>query len=147
MAEDLAAQIEHDLLAGPLHQVGLDEFEAEGDDERAEIEHGELSDPRDGGTIEVPCQPGELGRGGTGHVSVDRDLHQIRPHNIGSRLEEDCEGGENDLKAVGPKIGEQAAHQAAVIGLAYDFIFLRSFLRRLPGGAGGCLLIGHLYSF
>ncbi len=27
VAEDVAAQIEHDLLAGPLHQVGLNEFE------------------------------------------------------------------------------------------------------------------------
>ena len=27
VAEDLAAQIEHDLLAGPLHQVGLEELQ------------------------------------------------------------------------------------------------------------------------
>ena len=27
VAEDLAAEIEHDLLAGPLHEVGLDELE------------------------------------------------------------------------------------------------------------------------
>ncbi len=27
VAEDVAAQIEHELLAGPLHQVGLDELE------------------------------------------------------------------------------------------------------------------------
>jgi hypothetical protein len=26
VAEDVAAQVEHDLLAGPLHQVGLDEL-------------------------------------------------------------------------------------------------------------------------
>src|SRR5208283_3170546 len=30
VAKDLAAQVEHDLLAGPLHQVGLDELEGEG---------------------------------------------------------------------------------------------------------------------
>ena len=38
VAEDLAAQIEHDLLAGPLHQVGLDELEHEGEEQRAEVE-------------------------------------------------------------------------------------------------------------
>jgi hypothetical protein len=26
VAEDIAAQVEHDLLAGPLHQVGLNKF-------------------------------------------------------------------------------------------------------------------------
>ena len=34
VAEDLRAHVEHDLLAGPLHEVGLEEFEEEGEEER-----------------------------------------------------------------------------------------------------------------
>ena len=37
VAEDVAAQIEHDLLAGPLHQVGLDELKEIGAQQRAQI--------------------------------------------------------------------------------------------------------------
>ena len=33
MAEDVAAQVEHDLLAGPLHQVGLNELKEVGGDQ------------------------------------------------------------------------------------------------------------------
>ena len=44
MAEDLAAQVEHDLLAGPLHQVGLDKFEDVGNQQRAEVEQASLGD-------------------------------------------------------------------------------------------------------
>ena len=34
VAEDVAAQIEHDLLAGPLHEVDLEELEEVGGDEQ-----------------------------------------------------------------------------------------------------------------
>ena len=44
VAEDLAAHVEHDLLAGPLHGVGLQEFEQVGDEQRAEIEQPDLRD-------------------------------------------------------------------------------------------------------
>ena len=44
VAEDLAAQIEHDLLAGPLHQVGLDELEEERHAKRGEIKARNLCD-------------------------------------------------------------------------------------------------------
>ncbi len=44
MAEDLAAQVEHDLLAGPLHQVGLEELQHEGNEQRAEVEETDLRD-------------------------------------------------------------------------------------------------------
>ena len=44
MGEDLAAHVEHDLLAGPLHEVGLDELEKEGEDKGAEVEKGALRD-------------------------------------------------------------------------------------------------------
>ena len=38
MAEDLAAQVEHDLLAGPLHQVGLGEFQSEAEQQQSKID-------------------------------------------------------------------------------------------------------------
>src|SRR4029077_13360217 len=42
MAEDLAAQVEHDLQAGPLHQVGLGIFQAKADQEQGQIRSAEL---------------------------------------------------------------------------------------------------------
>ena len=44
VAEDVAAQVEHDLLAGPLHQVGLDKFEEIGGDLCHQKDHGEAGD-------------------------------------------------------------------------------------------------------
>ena len=44
MAEDLAAQVEHQLLAGPLHQVGLNEFKKIGQQQRGQVKRGQ---PRD----------------------------------------------------------------------------------------------------
>ena len=48
VAEDLAAQVEHDLLAGPLHQVGLQQFEQEGEEQAAEVDGGDKSDAAHG---------------------------------------------------------------------------------------------------
>ena len=44
VAEDLAAEIEHDLLAGPLHEVGLDELEAERNTQRGEVDERDFGD-------------------------------------------------------------------------------------------------------
>ncbi len=38
------AQVEHDLLAGPLHEVGLDELEQEGERKGEQVEQRELGD-------------------------------------------------------------------------------------------------------
>ena len=46
MPEDLAAQIEHHLLPGPLHEVGLQEFKNEGEDQQPEIDARDLRDAR-----------------------------------------------------------------------------------------------------
>ena len=37
MAVELAAQVEHHLLSGPLHQVGLGEFEEESEQQHAQV--------------------------------------------------------------------------------------------------------------
>ena len=44
MAENLAAQIEHYFLAGPLHVVGLQILEQEAEDEQANIDPCDLRD-------------------------------------------------------------------------------------------------------
>src|SRR5207253_4044231 len=44
MAEDLAAQVEHHLLAGPLHVIGLGEFQEETEAQQENVEAAELGD-------------------------------------------------------------------------------------------------------
>ena len=47
MAEDLAAQIEHYLLAGPLHEVGLQEFQEEAEDQQSNVNSRDLRNAGD----------------------------------------------------------------------------------------------------
>ena len=47
MAENLAAEIEHHFLAGPLHEVGLQELEQETEDQQADIDGRDLRDAGD----------------------------------------------------------------------------------------------------
>ena len=54
VAEDLAAQVKHDVLTGPLHEVGLGIFEAEADYQRAYIDQGNLADASQG----IVAEPG-----------------------------------------------------------------------------------------
>src|SRR5262249_2174475 len=49
MAKDLAAQVEHDFLAGPLHVVGLEKFKEETESEKSDVECGNLGDSYQGG--------------------------------------------------------------------------------------------------
>ncbi len=44
VAEDLAAQVKHDFLAGPLHEVGLQEVEEKSEDQHAYVDGGDLRD-------------------------------------------------------------------------------------------------------
>ena len=44
VAEDLATQVEHHLLPGPLHQVGLHEFQREGEKQQPNVEAADLGD-------------------------------------------------------------------------------------------------------
>ena len=46
VTENLAAQVEHDFLSGPLHVVGLQEFEQEAKDQQAHIDAADLRDTR-----------------------------------------------------------------------------------------------------
>ena len=91
VAEDLAAHVEHDLLAGPLHEVGLEEFEQEGEEKTAEVDEGDFGDAAhgsDAAMAEMASEPGELlGRLG-GHVGVDGDHDEQRAGGVAGGLEE-----------------------------------------------------------
>ena len=126
VAEDLAAEIEHDLLAGPLHEVGLDEGEDEAEDVGEEVERGEFGDAGIGVDGEVTGEPGlgGLGAGVGRHVGVDARFEEERADDLGERNEEDGDGGKRDLRLVRGEIGEETAHQAAVVNLADDIVVL-----------------------
>ena len=63
MAEDLAAHVEHDLLPGPLHQVGLQQFQQEGEGEREQIQTAKLSDAGRGVRGKKTNQPARVRAG------------------------------------------------------------------------------------
>ncbi len=58
VAKDLRAHVVHDLLAGPLQDVGLDELESVRQDERAQVDKGNLRDPVGSVGAEVLSKPG-----------------------------------------------------------------------------------------
>ncbi len=144
MAEDLAAQIEHDLLAGPLHQVGLGKLQRVGDEQGGEVEQAKLGDAGHGLRAEMMGQPGEFFRRRVRHVGIDGDLDEIGADDIGAGLEDDGDGGEGRLNLVGPQIGQQAAHEAAVVGFADDVVILRCLLRGFFLRLSGFVFVGHL---
>ena len=80
VAEDVAAQVEHDLLPDPLHQIGLDEFEQVRRQQRDDVDFGELGNAvprvgRRGGAPATWCSAPGL----PDHVAVDADLDQVGP--------------------------------------------------------------------
>jgi len=131
VTEDLAAKIEHDLLAGPLHHVGLRKFEYVGKKQCTEVEAADLGNAGHGSRAKMAREPGELGRWRIGHVGVDRDLYQVGTHHVGGSFEKDGESGEPGLQFVGFEISKETAHQASVVGLAGDFIVRRWLFRGL----------------
>jgi len=80
VAEDLGAEIEHDLLAGPLHKVGLDELEREGERERGEVEEAEFGDAGEGSAAEMAAEP--AGIAGGSEIGVDGDENEVRTGDV-----------------------------------------------------------------
>ena len=136
MAEDLAAEIEHDLLAGPLHHVGLNELEAEDEGERGEIEEAELGDSVDGVGREVVGKPRMLAVGGI-KIGVDGDFDEVGPEDVAGCLEDDGDSRDGDLELVRREIADEAAHEARVVDFA-DYVVVL-----LLGLLGVGLLLGH----
>ncbi len=117
VAENLAAQIKHDLLPCPLHEVGLQELEQKREHQQAEVDRRNLRDA--GERARAEPTPQACGRSFNGRqVTVDGDLHQVRPQHICKSLENDRTYRHRHLPAVGPQVGEQSPHQPAIVGLA-----------------------------
>src|SRR6266576_5396227 len=117
VAENLAAQIEHDLLAGPLHVIGLQEFQHEGEDQQTKVNRGDLRHAAQGLRAE-PIPQARRGSLGGGEVAVNGDFDQVGTENVSERLQDDRDNGDGYLPAVWTQVGKQPAHQTAVIRFA-----------------------------
>ena len=116
--EDVAAQIEHDLLSDPLHEIGLDELEQVCRQQRDQVEFRELRDafPRVGG--KPLGEPRGRRSGLAGQVAIDAHLHEIRARDITEGLEGDRDGGDNSLPPVGLQVVPKPPDQDRVVNLA-----------------------------
>jgi hypothetical protein len=139
MAKDLGAHVVHDLLPGPLHEIGLRELKDVGEAESADVDEGDLGDTGGGRCTEMAAEPGGVtgnyARGVVRHVAVNGDLGEVRSEDVRYRLEDDSDERDAGLPFVWAQIFEQAAHEPAVIRLADDIFFvgggfvIRLFLR------------------
>ena len=115
VAKNLAAQVEHDLLAGPLHQVGLRIFEDEADCQRGHIDKSNLSNANDRiGTqpgIEQAVRPVR----GISKIFVNRDFGEVRAKDVYRGLENNGSQRNHHLPFIGAEISQQPLHQTAVI--------------------------------
>ena len=85
VAEDLFAQIEHDHLAGPLHEVSLQIVEQETEHNQSDIHGRDFGDP----DIRIRAEK-EIERRAPRNrhqIAVNLDGDQIGPQNIGHGLE------------------------------------------------------------
>ena len=89
VAKNLFAQVEHNLLAGPLHQVGLYKFHDVAEQQRAKINGGNLSDASVGVGAEIAAEPRMIRLAGVGHVPIHGDHRQVRPHHVGKGFQRD----------------------------------------------------------
>ena len=86
MTEDLAAQVEHDLLPRPLHVVGLREFQKEAEAEQEDVKRANLGNADQRAGTEPAVQqvmPAALGR----QILVNRNDGEQRTKDIGAGLE------------------------------------------------------------
>ena len=86
---------------------------------------------------EMAGKPGELRRRRVRHVGIDGDLDEVGSHHVAAGFEDDGERRERRLQLVGTEIGQQTAHEAAVVDFAGDVIVLRGFFRGLLLGSFG----------
>ena len=117
VTENLAAQIEHYFLSGPLHEIGLQEFEAETKHQQADVDRRNLRDPNQRSAAEPPVK-WRVRTGRVREVIVDRDLCEKGPQNVGPRLHDDGRKRNRHLPLVGTQVFEQPLHQPAVICFA-----------------------------
>ena len=100
MAEDVAAHVLHDALAGHLHDVGLQEADAEGEHQREQEQERDAPEAR-----------GVARR----DVAVDRHLGEVGPGQVDPGLRHDQQERDEDGPRVRPQVAEQPPQQAEVV--------------------------------
>ena len=103
--EDLAPHVLHDPLPGHLHDVVLPEAHDEGGGEGQEVE---------------PGHPGEARRVAGRDVAVDRDLGEVRPHEVDPGLGDDQGEGGRHRARVRAQVAEEPPQQLEVVALGGD---------------------------
>ena len=130
VAEDLAAQVEHYLLAGPLHVIGLGKFQKEAEAEQEDVNRADLGDAAQRLRTQPSSQQGlkakplaqyEVDSTLRRQVLVHRHDDEQRPGNIGGGFKHNGAQRECYLPFVGTQIGEQPPHQTAVIRFSQGF--------------------------
>ncbi len=76
MTEDLRPQIEHHLLPGPLHDVGLGELEQEADQQQSDVDGRNLRDAHQRLAAQKAIEQ-RMRLGAIGEVLIDRNLGQV----------------------------------------------------------------------
>src|SRR5215468_2138968 len=115
MAEYLAAQIEHHLLAGPQHEVGLGVFEDKAGGQRAYVHQRNLADTHHGLGTEKGIQEAVRLVGSSREVFIDCNLGEIWANNVSSGFEDDGNEGDYNCPFVWTEIAQEPLHQPAVI--------------------------------
>src|SRR5947209_12362399 len=139
VAEDVAAKIEHDLLAHPLHEIDLDEFKEVREAERAQVQLGELRNAVPWVGREMLRQPGGGHAGLAAHVAVNADFDEERACHVAEGFERDRYGRYDCLDPVRLHVGAETPGKLRVVYLAYRLVV---FARRRFGcgglGIGDC---------
>ena len=106
MAKNLAAQIEHHLLAGPLHEICLQELEQKTEDQQSYIDGRDLRDPGDGARAQPTPYAGDIALSRR-QVAINCHLGEIGTEHVGERLQDDRNQRNRHLPAVGTQIVQQ----------------------------------------
>ena len=85
VAENLATQIEHHHLAGPLHEVGLQIFEQETEEDQSDVNCRNLSYANQRLGTQPFAKQRRRGMCG-GQIAIHGDHGQSRPEHIGNGL-------------------------------------------------------------
>ncbi len=119
-----APQIEHGELAGALHQIRFDELADEADQQRGEIERGNLREAGPHDRTASQGSSGEVdGMVGLGEIAIDGELGQQGSGHLRDRLQQQKKQRHGHRAAIWLQIPDQPPHEAAVIRFAEDFFF------------------------
>ena len=124
VSHQLPAQVEHGVLAGPLHRVGLDEAGDQRREKHHQEQQGDLRDaaPRDRRRGRVPEGPPRLPGDGARYLST-ATLVSSGPRTSKTELISRKTREKVTTALYGPHVRQQAPHQARVVGFAEYLLF------------------------